>query len=598
MLTFRRPDRKTTATVTQQFVMAKFEDRDEPVIVIRFAVTEIQAPPSGEDVKFEMELTPEGKKAKTRKINDAFLVGRNPANPWEWVVMATVKDMAGKAVLYADWKDTAKHPWWTENSLDLSSPLNTQSTVRLDSAAPQLRPTLVGPLVGAEKARMKTFASLGADDATAIIAALKHVHDRLVAGLGELWAAAGHMTCKNDLAGTAQSKRIPLCECDPDQLSGAELKEAWAQAISEHIVGSLYDGAGNGLGSWINNSPGGPEHDRDSGFMVSVRDQWKSSGELCLSLCFACQQLSNWVVFTLGHSELADDPVSAGFAHPGLVTGATTHALSKVPSATDLKAGNGLAIGTCVYAKNYAHVGVLVRVFGDTSFQLLDSGGWNIGAPEGAGNHDTREVIQLTAESSGFMVPPAPADADLRTAIKALRNARPLGVAQLAIFKRGHDADGPLWVSPKIPMHETISGRQIGYPLSRILASLRGTPACDALTVRWFVWSPGHSVMDPKGRWKAEATNNLTYVIKNGRAPVNGLWWWQEKTSPTLFRPIERFPMVEYEVGADGVPIVVKRHTEGKPLNPFSAFLNQEFAGKVDLNKRRDEIPKFFGGNL
>jgi hypothetical protein len=120
----------------------------------------------------------------------------------------------------------------------------------------------------------------------------------------------------------------PICELDPSSLTPEEQQEAWAEAITEHICYSTYNGAGQ-LGLWGYPTVGGDRiHDADAGFLMSVRRRLgtttsgetakkksysdgsldyappkngslgatNATGELCLPLCFACQQLVTWVL--------------------------------------------------------------------------------------------------------------------------------------------------------------------------------------------------------------------------------------------------------------------------------------------------------------
>lgn len=635
--------RKVSLAVRQRFTtMRDKSGRERPVIGLRILFPE-SAPVADADgaVWFKVTAIVGG---KTREYNNNFgmKVG------WlehrlEWHVLFVSEEMQGDMSLQVTWKDNAGNSYVSESKLQPGTPVNQRNTLAVSPSTPSLRSLLFGPLLPSELAR-KAKTQKPASDVDAVIDILRHVHGRMLAGLGEIWAGAGFSACKGGKA---------LCDWDPDELDGAELQEAWAQAISEQIVGTAYNGAGNFLGAWSYNSPGDGNHDRDAGFLMSIRSRLVSpAGELCVPLVFACQQLSTWVLFTAGHQKLAEDPIAATIGNKGNIDGDTVK-LSGPPKLDDLKKAKGLLPGTFIFRhpSPTPHVGIIVRTPGLEAFQLLDTGGWNSGPAEGSGNHDTSSLTKLPNESNGFVIPKKALPNDLKDVIRRLRRARPLGVAQLAIFRRGLENDakkGLVWTSGFVPLHEILLPNssplaqvdqirppenelvrhQVGYPISKLIASLRACPHSETYSIHWYVWSPLHGGDSVRG---AEKTNNLAYVIRNGlwTTPDSGWkkFWWNERSTDLVTptnnvppeaegppygpRPIGRAPIIHLTVDGSGTPTVVRIANQFRPLELNYginiAQLREHNATQtpppahqafVDLTARLDGVPVYFGGKL
>lgn len=660
---------------------------DTPVIGVRILYPTTPAIPTNHITWFTLVARPEPARPGRRptppttppslgKIVNISIGGDKYRREWHVLIGETQMDQ--KIDLKVNVENENGNPI-CESTIHLatSSPLNAQQDIALQPDAPQMRQLLFGPLLVPESDRMANAGPIIKDgddpqavrperEAQAVVEVLKHVHDRLRAGLGELWLAGGLSTRKQGRA---------LSDWNVDDLTTeSELREAWAQAITEHVVGSAYVGPGQFMGSWVYNLPGlSPQHMTDASVLMSIRRHLGTSrphtplaqggfgrsnatGELCVPLGFACQQLSAWTLFTAGHERIAEDPVSASIPHPGLVEAPQTHSLSNVLlTPSRLRKGtppDGFAPGTLLFRDTAAHVGVIIRTPGQESFQLLDSGGWNSGAAEGSGNHDTRPITQTTDTSSGYVVPHPAIPHDLKLVIKRLRSARPLGLAQLMIYRRKTtelERADLLWSTGLVPLHEALDGtplpgttsmtgadatvplppNQASYPISRLIASLRGCPHADELSVHWFVYTPVHGSGNSTLR-DAEKTNNIAYVIRHGNRPTpdsqfQKRWWEEERSDLTLTaasgdaegpgygpRPIGLNELTQLSVHADGTPFNARMQADRKPpMTAFPAYIRtlrnhtlssappSGYPAFVDFRNRdelRQRIPKFFGG--
>lgn len=252
---------------------------------------------------------------------------------------------------------------------------------------------------------------------------------------------------------------------------------------------------------------------------------------------------------------------------------------------------------------------------------------------------------------------------DVATVIRRLRSARPLGVAQLAIYRRSSAgaANGELlWATALVPLHEALDSsplpgsaivgastvpappNQVGYPIARLMAALRGCPHADELSVHWFVRTP-YNPAGATGRG-AEKTNGVAFVIRHGRGPISG-WgpvarnWWEANSPPSEALgapesgpygawPIQTKTVAHIEVGSDGVPaisgidsqfnalpsehqgtLLLATFRANSPTIPIAtthtgaalARFNATYPRFVDLGSRPDLValvPQYFGGSL
>jgi hypothetical protein len=641
-------------TATLRFTTAKNKEGVEvPAIGIRVPI-----PPN--IFGFEQEISIKTNDGKNDEAQGCEIIGFYYTHQGrDWNLLISTGNMSEDLILHVAWVGPSEAGSTTEPTsyvadipFSTGSPVNREATIELRPNTPVLSAMLIGPLLQSEAARMAAVTSTGGS-AESVVSILQHVHDGLRRGLGELWAASA-------VSATKQGIALSDWDIDDPALQQPDLMEAWAQAITEHISPTVYQGAGMFLGCWSHPTAGGAEHDADAGFLMSVRNHLERSGELCVPLMFECQQLTSWVLFTSGYLDLTTYPVPGSImsriAHTDMLT------FEGDVTVQTLKDHNALKPGTCIFKKINAggipHVGPIIRVPGEETFQMVDAGGWRAKPDNVAGNHDTKVVTRLGPKTEGFVVPtdPFPDPAQLRTFIKRLRSARPLGIAQLAIYMRGHENEqGLVWASRIVPMHELLDGsapnstpgaapaaippapNQVSYPLSRLMASLRGCPYSDELSVHWYVWAP----QDSAGQ-KTEKNNNVAYVIRhgNGRTPDsrNLQFWWQEQRggpTPTLPgeeplagaedapygpRPINRIHVADIRGEADGIPTVSRGLnnwvTAAPPPAPppfqlprhpvfLATFANLSpsdapptaYPSCVDLRSVVGEIPAYFGGS-
>ncbi|MGC4066933.1 MAG: hypothetical protein QM784_20315 [Polyangiaceae bacterium] len=515
----------------------------------------------------------------------------------EWHVMGEVKHLNARVVLSARWTAESGESWSGSREFRTGNQVNVETDVFVEPVSVQLSRLLLGPLSAREEARHLSTGSQS--DSECVSAITRHVHKRLLAGLGELWALGGLYACKNGR---------PLSECDPDTLDGSELQEAWAQAISEQIVGSCYAGAGPFMGARSfapPNSGWADQHKMDAGFLQDIREAQRT-GNNCHPLVFACQQLCTWVWFTLGYDTVADFPLDASFGASGS-TVLGRRDIAGVQTAAGLAAAGFLSPGACLYVNGTRHVGVILRNFGANLVQLLDTGAWwfDRDMPEGSGNHDTAtrpdintgricdHIIALPVES------PDAAATRFRTSIKRLRSSRPLGCARLVIRKRAsHDV---VWRSERVPLYEVVGDAQRGYSISHLIASLRGCPHTDRYEVTWFVWGPEH--VDPRPPSKSlkqllgdatgdAAMNKIRYAILFGRQTDMRPGWWH--LPPTDVNAPARRALSQIEIKTSGVPHVVGRARDGHYIT-FPADADGQATALPDGGAN---IPVFFGGNV
>lgn len=487
-----------------------------------------------------------------------------------------------------------------------TEPMGSQVNELQDEVAPAVEPVLASALAAllseGEQATARTTSPEPAGDARfafrgqLIHRALHHIHARLQAGLGGYWYAMGEK-CRDS------SGRKALCECSDTDLDAAtdrQLEECWTQLAIEMLIGTFYNGPG-----WYHDAPRvGPgswdeAHRRDSGFFTMVRDRLGASQpELVTSLVYACQQLTTAALMTRSadFAELAGDPLDCGAPEPhGSLTGKRTHIGDSGNASGQTLHDNGwLAPAACYFRRPGArHVALVVRASESTRFQLLDTSGWNIGTRPFSGmNFDTPGADALPNPLNGVLVPPQVEPATLRTALRALRNARPLGVARLVFARRSGSrletlrSERVYWVSRKLQMFEGSGEGFVHYPVTRLLACLRGMPHRDALDVRWQLWVP---LGQP--------------ALENAFAHGRTTRWWE--TGSTATERAMR-PVAELGLDTNGRPTIVQRNTQGSTeVSRFPAFLDTletatngtpelrtAFPGLADVDQT--QFPEFF----
>lgn len=125
----------------------------------------------------------------------------------EWHVMGEVKHLNGRVVLSARWTSESGEIWSGRREFRTGNQVNVETDVFVEPVSIQLSRLLLGPLTAQEQARH--LATTSQSDNECVAAITRHVHKRLLAGLGELWALGGLYACKNGK---------PLSQCDPSEL--------------------------------------------------------------------------------------------------------------------------------------------------------------------------------------------------------------------------------------------------------------------------------------------------------------------------------------------------------------------------------------------
>ncbi len=531
--------------------------------------------------------------------------------------LVTVRRRFHQGVLVAivDWtpkRDTeeVKGPQSFTKTEPMGDQVNADQTRTGVTVVPRISEALRAPLSPEEQVAIKTSESEPQDDSrfvfngNQVLRVLKHIHGRLRAGLGGFWAAFGEQ-CLDPETQLALSE-VPDDELE--RLSRDQLEESWAQLVSEMIVGAAYHGPGSYMAAGrVTDLPPGTHsvHLQDASFFRLVKRQ-AEAGDLVFPLNVACQQLSTMVLMTRSSDffELSRDPLDCGSPIPNGSLPGKQHFRGPKTSLTMAEAEkNGwLAPGVSFFRDpRIRHVATVIRAFKSQRAQLLDTGGWNTTFPEpfnvASGKtpgiaYDTKEVKQLNdtlkdlpgPPQLGVAIPPAVSDDKLIEALKLLKRARPIGVARLVIAKRGVAGEkGVLWVSRKLHLHEEDDGFH-RYPVTRLLASLRGCPHLDRLDVRWQLFVPVGELA-------------LENVFSNGRSER----WWEGpqseskkvdgKTQTSRTKHTIR-PLSEWGTGTDGIPKVLQRDMQGvTTLTRYPLFLDK-LEDAVDAAALRKDFPE------
>ena len=442
-----------------------------------------------------------------------------------------------------------------------NSQLNTKSTHPVTSDEPQLF-RKIGKATGATLAKLPAEAD--AKDAArfgwrgfVVGRVVDHVHTQLGWGLGSYWHAYG---------GDRLHDGVPLCEVPTSEFGSlklAQLEECWAQHVTEAMLISPYESAGNFMQPNPVSIPNADKgHMRDAAAVRKMR-QYKDGDAAFYPIIYACQQLTTAAMFFRGHFEVADNPFDAVlWGTTGNVDGATRKKVAQPSVAgTYLDSKGWLRPGVVIYRATKAdankpirHVGIVLRASrGTKKYQLLDVGGWFSSNFGGGGAFDSGFMKHNWRKLHSVLAPPT-TEAQLRSGLKALR------AAQLVISRRGSgDAAKRLyWASPMLHMHEGTGDARKAYPFARLMASLRDLPYAGELDVRWRIYVPQLANCDPA----------MDAVIT---------WWRLPKGLTT--------PVVEIGVGTDG-SVKVLQHVKHDLSN------NTHVTVKLSLqNLRKDFDP-------
>jgi hypothetical protein len=506
----------------------------------------------------------------------------------------------------------------------IGTPLNTTTAPDQPVTEPELVKALMAPLKLHETKRGQIGKPLpdAADGRSKmVIEAVKHVYARLQEGLGAYWYAMGPDTRSPD--GKHALSEIPPARLN--ELTPQELDECWAQHLTEMVAGTCYQGPGVFHDAEEQKVPGAlAQHNKDAKFNTLVR-QRAEKGDLIFSLVYACQQMATATVMSRSASfyTLADDPFDCGCSKPfGKMPGDAVKEVGHedvdrtkdAPLKGDyesLKKESWLTPGTVFFKRSTSrHCSAAIRIFRNGKIQLIDTGAWNIGenpfpkakvpANESIGkgiNFDTEGAKALPNPLFSVCVPPPVARDDLTKAIGLLIKSRSVGSARLLVLIRGNGEYGQayrnrvLWVSPRVLLYEkTPSFRH--YPITRLVAALRGCPHFDVIEARWQLMAPLHE----------QALEAAMLIPKKETPDVEPgeTRWWEAQRAEQL--------VAELAVSQNGTPTVIKRTRQTAAVQSFddglkeiektknmSKFRTQKgspFPNLLDVSD--DNLPAFF----
>jgi hypothetical protein len=397
--------------------------------------------------------------------------------------------------------------------------LNRESSVELAVGAPQLLALINSPIVTA------TPDPPGVTDPKAQVAAiLEHICSRLETGLGPVWRLDEALPL---FAADKNSAPVPLCEADPEALqSPGLLEEAWAQAISEYLVGTPYLGPG---GDYI----GG---DDTTVYANAI------AADPSVPIIYACQHLATMAAISRGFDGAASYPFDAQSADnvklwdpPGSVHIPPT-SVGGNSAAAGIDSGAIRPGSVYIAPPKHRHIAFVLRTLRSKRVQLIDTGAmWpaegnpnsTISAHPISGNFDTHDMTGIRADRNLYGIGSLGAAPRLAEAIKRLRASRPMGLARLVLLDRkakegieivnaGTDLPNRVrYVSPWVPMWDRNDPKR-NYPISRYLWSLRNHPFREDFEARWLIDVP-----------QGELYRNMAStrdIAQNPRSPRGRQW--------------------------------------------------------------------------
>jgi hypothetical protein len=308
----------------------------------------------------------------------------------------------------------------------------------------------------------------------------------------------------------------------------------------------------------------------------------------------ACQQLTTAVLVSRGFTDLCYNPLDShgpGGYFPGALAlkvnpatrvstdwaKAPTNAKSTLftkddgqpdnspndyayaPSGSPNRPSDNLLVpGAAFYRQTHPHVAAVLRVI-NGKIQLMDTSGWLVGQrfPQENGGMmlDSAPLTSLTADLCVAAVKP-PDHVPKTGMLELLRAARPLGFARLVILER--KSQQVLWASQKLSLCED----DVGYPMTKLMASLRNCPYVDVLEAHWYVWIP-------RGQGVAKG-------FREGR--TNPRWW----------DGVPSIGIADLGVDANGIPVVHDRvHYDTEPR---TNLFGRQRRSESDKGGRPEEV--------
>jgi hypothetical protein len=428
-----------------------------------------------------------------------------------WTLYPTRTALLSPQTLTIKWKPGYATDVRTEQiEIGSFNQLNTDSSIELALGSPQLLALINSPDVVAAPDPP------GAATAEAQVAAiLEHICSRLEGGLGPVWRLDGALPM---FAVDSKSAPVPLCEADPEALlSPGHVEEAWAQAISEYLVGTPYLGPG---GDYI----GG---DDTTVFANAI------GAEPSVPIIYACQHLATMAAISRGFDGAASFPFDAQSADNVLLWDPPGRVHNPPAAAGGSSAAAGIDSGAVrpgsvyIVPPKHRHIAFVLRTLRSKRVQLIDTGAmWpaegnpnnTVRAHPISGNYDTHDMTGIRADRNLYAIGSLGLAPRLAEAIKRLRASRPMGLARLIVLDRmtqsgkdvpsaGTDLPNRLrYVSPWLPMWDR-SDLKRNYPISRYLWSLRNHPFRDAFEARWLIDIPQGNLYRDMARSRNIAPN-------------------------------------------------------------------------------------------
>jgi hypothetical protein len=467
------------------------EGFDQVSVQLRFEPG--RAPAETPQLKVEHRIPVKNRPPKIVEERGFILIGEGlPGGEKDfWELLWEQRIFLGQIAVTVDWTDGSGTARQDKTEFDAGNTLNQPSQVELPSVAPELARSINDPAI-----KPAAFVTEGTDSASKAVDVLKFVYRQLSTGLGPLWRSIPGLPLKG---GRALSE-LPLAELTTQE----ELEEAWAQLISEALIGTPYAGPGpNYLGS------------SDSDVYREAVDP----DDPCHPIIFACQHLGTLAAITRGFDDAVTQILDARDASFMLNwrIGAGTAAEMRPGSGDNLRAASASANGSLVPGTNYVsrakqHIAFVVRVFKSGKMQLIDTGAMQtapahtnpLGVTLGSGglsfgnNYDTTPADRINLDKPISQVAVPPRAQRLRQGIERMKRARPIGLARFVLLKREPDGTRNqrdtldtrlVAASPLLPMWEPDDPSK-NYAISRYFWSLRDHPHLGEFEARWLLDIP------------------------------------------------------------------------------------------------------------
>jgi hypothetical protein len=468
---------------------------------------------------------------------------------------------------------------------------------------------------------------LPVDAASTITAILKQIHSRLTGGLSMVWDGPDGHDPEWEPKTPEDSKHYPSGICRTSATMVEE--EAWARACSELLVGASY-GTSSMYGATVASitKPGTTETFSDASFYKTF---WTDNP--VYPIVMACQQLCTYALLIRGYTThaLSDKNTIGVSAGPNdylsIFQGRwdTSSNYQNIAKAFGRKKG-GLTPGSLFGFQpsgpgqgKGSHVVFVLRAcpskgrvqFLDTGAARADKGlqrapgvnapysmadlGYNGNYDDQLFGGDVHVNIGSDVPYKGFGALLPPDGNALMDGVNKSREARPGGLARLAIFRRGGGlvtSKNVVYISPLLQMHE--ADRTANYTNARYLWSLREMPGCKSLSALWILSVPQHEFAGQV--LTAKRDRPLAEIWKGSDShPMSSSIWFT--VDPDGCTRVYRRHKTESYLKADGTTDN-RDAWEGKldPLKAITTMMEQLAPGidYVDPSFGKLDIPPYF----